>query len=617
MCKTDQSAAERAELLARIEPQLTPSDYQRVVQEITELERTNRELTSELARLMKMAGRTNSEKTKDVLPPEPSPADAPENGPTAPDAPAPNGEPEKNRKGHGRIPSSAYPGAERTEVKHESLAIGSRCPDCPEGSLYALDPVEALRIFGQPPLLARLWLLEHLRCCSCMSVFTARPPLEAQGPKFDDTAVAMMVLLRYGNGLPLHRLDHLQRHLENPVPASTQWQVVHESTPAFEPVFRELVRLAARAPLLHNDDTYARILEFMGKRRAKLLAQGLLDHPDRTGLFTTGVVAKTDDGKPIVLFFSGRKHAGENLAELLERREAHLPPPILMSDALDRNLPKGHAVVEANCNCHGRRNLVDQVANFPAECRFLLEEFKAVFEVEATCVARKLSPDERLRVHQADSAPHMEAIFAKARALLDEREVEPNSDMGKALNYLLNHWDALTRFMHVPGAPIDNNACERALKMAIRHRNNSLFYKTERGAEVGDLFMSIIDTCVLNDENPFEYLVAILRHSNDVARAPGDWLPWTFRVTLARLSNTAADDADVVTPAARPAPPSLPDAPPRPAASTSNPSSAESPDRILDFLESALRLLDQEAAPLGPPRQRPKPRRRPALATRH
>jgi transposase len=607
MCKADHGAANRAELLARIEPQLTPCDYQLVVQEIAELERANRELTSQLARLMKMAGRTNSEKTKDVLPPTPAPADTPENDEMQ--EPTPNEEREK-RKGHGRIPSSSYPGAQRIEVNHESLAVGSCCPECGKGSLYALDPVEALRIFGQPPLLARLWLLEHLRCCSCTTVFTARPPLEAQGPKFDDTAIAMMALLRYGNGLPLNRLAQLQSHLENPVPASTQWQVVHESKPIFEPVYSELVRLAAQAPLLHNDDTYARILALMGKRRAELVAQGLLDDPDRTGLFTTGVVAKTHDGKPIALFLSGRKHAGENLADLLGRRAVQLPPPVLMCDGLDRNQPKGHAVITSNCNCHGRRNLVDQVANFPAECQFFLREFKAVFKVEARCVAQKLTPDERLRTHQTDSAPHMEAIHSKAKALLDEHEVEPNSDMGKALNYLLDHWDALTRFLQVSGAPIDNNICERALKMAIRHRNNSLFFKTKRGAEVGDLFMSLIDTCVLNGENPFEFLVAILRHSDDVARAPGDWLPWTFRATLARLQSAVAGVSDA-------APPSLDLAPASATASTSTSGSNGSPDRILHFLESALRLLDQEGAPLGPPRSRPKPRRRRSPEERH
>jgi hypothetical protein len=486
-----------------------------------------------------MVGGLSSEKTEQILPPSsaetgqtPGPEDRPPSG----------GDPASNHakaKGHGRIPSSAYPDAQRIRVPHESLRIGMLCPECERGHLYGLDDIELLRIVGQAPLVAKCWCCDHFRCSACNGVFSAQAPPEAQGPKFTETAVAIMALLRYGNGQPLNRLDHLQDYLKTPVPASTQWEVVCASATLFEPVYNELLRLAAQSPLLHNDDTYVRILELMGKRRAAKLANGELDDPERTGLFTTGVVAKTEDGKSIVLFFSGRKHAGENLADLLKRRAAELPPPIQMSDALDRNLPKGHATLESNCLCHGRRNLVDQISNFPEECRFLLEALGEVFGVDERCQADKLSPEERLRVHQAESGPVMERIKAKSNALLAEKKVEPNSDMGKALLYLLKHWAPLTLFLRVPGAPLENNICERALKMAIRHRTNSLFYKSERGAKVGDLYMTLIETTVLDGENPFEYLTVLQRFEKEVALRPGDWLPWTFRATLARIEETA------------------------------------------------------------------------------
>ena len=95
-------------------------------------------------------------------------------------------------------------------------------------------------------------------------------------------------------------------------------------------------------------------------------------------------------------------------------------------------------------------------------------------------------------------------------------------------------------FLRVPGAPLDNNTCERALKMAIRHRNNSLFFRSQRGARVGDIYMALIYTAELHGENPFEYLVALLTHPADVAADPAAWLPWTFRATLARASPAAA-----------------------------------------------------------------------------
>lgn len=523
-----------------------PSDdlalIERIVATLLQLTALIRQQGTTIARLRRLVGGVSSEKTEKVLPPPPDPKQGGEDS-----SPPSAGEPKKPpAKGHGRIPASAYPGAQHIAVKHASLAVGVGCPHCLGSTLYGLEPVGVLRIFGQAPLVPKIWDLEHLRCCGCGSVFTAQAPPEAQGEKFDYTAVAMMVLLRYGNGQPLHRLDHLQDYLEIPVPASTQWQVVNESTVLFQPVYDELLRRAAQSPLLHNDDTYLRILELMGKRRAASLAKGELDDPERTGLFTTGVVAKTEDGKPIVLFFSGRKHAGENLANLLRQRAAELPSPTLMSDALDRNRPKGHAVDWANCLCHGRRNLVDQIANFPAECRFLLEALREVFQVDARCEAEKLPPQERLCVHQRESGPVMERIKAKSSELLDQKAVEPNSDMGKALQYLLTHWEALTLFLFVPGAPLHNNVCERILKMAIRHRNNSLFYRSQRGAVVGDLFMTLIETTVENDENPFEYLTALQRHSKEVAERPSDWLPWTFRSTLARLDGSVPDGQDPV-----------------------------------------------------------------------
>lgn len=446
----------------------------------------------------------------------------------------------RTRKGHGRIGAAAYPHARCTHVEHDRAHVGDTCPQCSHGRLYQLrEPERIVRITGQPPLVAHTWELDRLRCSGCGGVFTAPAPAEAQGPKYDERAAAIMALLRYRVGTPLHRLDRLQRNLETPVPASTQWEVVRDRVDAVVPVHDELGRRAASGSLLHNDDTSVRILEFMGKRRAELVAHGELPDPDRTGLFTTSFVSITADG-PIALFFSGRKHGGENFTSLLDAREPGLPPPIHMCDGLDRNRPHGHAVIEDNCLSHGRRHVVDEADNFPAECRHVLEALGKVFKIDEQCREQALSDDERLAVHQRDSAPVMAELQQWMRAELDDKRVEPNSGLGDAFEYLLKRWDKLTLFLRVPGAPLDNNICERALKMAIRHRNNSLFYRSQRGARVGDIYMALIYTAELHGENPFEYLVALFVHSADVAADPAAWLPWTFRATLARASPVAA-----------------------------------------------------------------------------
>ena len=187
--------------------------------------------------------------------------------------------------------------------------------------------------------------------------------------------------------------------------------------------------------------------------------------PERTGMFTTGIVA-TGDGHKIALFISGRRHAGENLEDVLRRRAAELPPPIQMCDALSRNLPDKLKTIVANCLAHGRRQFVDRVDLFPEECRHVLEALAVVYHNDAIARRRKLSPQERLLFHQAESGPTMEELHVWLVRQFDERRVEPNSGLGKAISYLRRHWEKLTLFLRVPGAPLDNNVCERALKKA-------------------------------------------------------------------------------------------------------------------------------------------------------
>jgi hypothetical protein len=237
---------------------------------------------------------------------------------------------------------------------------------------------------------------------------------------------------------------------------------------------------------------------------------------------------------PLALFYTGRKYAAENLSDLLKVREPQREPPVLMSDGLQsRNVPKGHAVVEANCTAHARRGIVDQSENFPAECRYVLTMLRKVFVVDAECQGKGLTPEERLLVHQEHSGPVMEELHKWLGEQFDEKRVEPNSGIGKAYTYLLKRWQKLTAFLRIPGAPLDNNICERALKRAIIHRRNSLFYRSQRGASIGDMFMSLIHTAELRGENAFDYLTQVQRHARAAADNPADWMPWTYRATLA------------------------------------------------------------------------------------
>jgi len=320
-------------------------------------------------------------------------------------------------------------------------------------------------------------------------------------------------------------LEHLEKNLGIPLPAATQWEIVEEAAEAMRPAWEELIRQAAQGEVLHNDDTSMRVLH---------LAREQAD--ERTGVFTSGIVSMAP-GRKIALFFSGAKHAGENLAEVLKHRATRLATPIRMSDALARNaprLPDEAELLVANCLAHGRRQFVEVLANFPEECRHVLESLGAVYRNDAIAREQKMSRAERLRFHQQHSRPIMDKLHGWMEAQLDDHKTEPNSGLGKAIQYMLRHWKALTLFKHVVGAPPDNNVCERALKRAILHRKNSLFCKTLNGAQVGDLYMSLIHSCELNGANPFDYLTELQRHAEDLARNPAEWMPWNYRSRIAK-----------------------------------------------------------------------------------
>jgi hypothetical protein len=128
----------------------------------------------------------------------------------------------------------------------------------------------------------------------------------------------------------------------------------------------------------------------------------------------------------------------------------------------------------------------------------------------------------------------MERLHDWLKAQFAERKTEPNSGLGKAITYLLRHWKGLTLFLREARAPLDNNLVERALKRAVLHRKNALFYRTLNGAQVGDLFMSLMHTCQLCGANSFDYLTELQRHARELATDPAAWMPWNYRETLER-----------------------------------------------------------------------------------
>ena len=444
----------------------------------------------------------------------------------------------KKTKGHGRNGADAYTSAEIVKVSHETLKPGDPCSDCIKGTVYECKiPGRIIRVTGQAPLTAKVYELQKLRCNLCGKVFTATLPKEAGSAKYNAESISIMALLKYGTGVPFNRLEQLQGNLGIPLAASTQWDSLSEHEYVFVPIYDALIVAAAQGKIVHNDDTPMRVIEAATLEKIKIDGK---DATDRKGIFTSGIVS-IGDGYRIAMFFTGHKHAGENLADVLKHRASELSIPIQMCDALSRNVPKVFETLMANCLAHGRRKFVDVYKNFPSQCQHVLESLARVYKHDAIVRQYALSDDDRLYLHQVESGPVMTDLKDWMTAQLDAKKVEPNSGLGQAITYMLKHWEKLTLFLRQAGAPLDNNICERALKKAILHRKNSYYYKTGNGARVGDLFMSLIHTCELNKINAFNYLTEIQKHAEAVALSPADWLPWNYQE---RLDQSQAADND-------------------------------------------------------------------------
>jgi transposase len=517
--RLDVSTAELDALVDRARPALDEAGYQKLKAAVRTLGVVtamieNQETTLQSLRNLLCSAQT--EKTSAVLK---RAGIRTEKTPAAPKPKAP---------GHGRHAAKAYRGAPKVQVPHASLKSGARCPECQRGKLYPQrDPGVLVRLIGRAPIEATVYELEKLRCNLCGEVFTAKAPDGIGDEKYDVTVGSMIAILRYGSGFPMHRLEKLEDSLGIPLPASVQWEIVGAMAIQIRPVYDELIRHAAQGDVLHNDDTSMPVLSL--RRDIDEDEESL-----RTGIFTSGIVS-TRQSLKIALFFTGRQHAGENLRDVLGERAAALKPPIQMCDALSRNLPKMPETLEvivSHCLAHARRRFVEVTPNFPDACQHVLEALSEIYNHDAQARKNNLSPEERLLFHHQRSGPVIDQLHQWLRAQLDEKKVEPNSGLGGAITYLLNHWHRLTLFLRQAGAPLDNNICERSLKKAILHRKNSLFYKTEQGAEVGDLFMSLIHTAELCGANPFDYLTQLQRHTNELKESPAQWMPWNYRDTL-------------------------------------------------------------------------------------
>ena len=391
----------------------------------------------------------------------------------------------KKKRGHGKRGKNDFPGAKRELHRLEELKTGDNCPECPLGRLYPVNPGSYVHFEGRAPLDVVIHETEKLRCNACGSYFEAdlEEGLKEKYGKSADVAIAVQ---KYALGLPFYRMSKWQGYLGVPLSASVQWERCESLMNSVYPVYLELLKLASDVWMLHGDDTGGRILDVERGRKKKV--------------WTTGIVGHTKRGIAN-LFFTGEKYCGQNVDDLLRDRKDE-SVAIIVSDALSWNVPKEAKFLWGNCNTHARRNFWDYRKEYPDFVRDVLHRFGKVYKNEGICVERGYSADERLRYHQKHSSRVIEGLRKWCLLQIHLKKIEPNEELGKAIKYFLRHYEKLTLFLRVPGVPLDNNVVERLLKTAILNRKNSYFYKTQFGALVGDVMMSLIETCKRAGKKP-------------------------------------------------------------------------------------------------------------------
>lgn len=424
----------------------------------------------------------------------------------------------------------AYPDAERITVANTEYKPGDPCPKCPGGKLYLMATLgKIIKFLGASFLYVKIYLQEKMRCNKCGWIASAQLPPEALGSKANSAAQAMIALLKYAAGIPFFRMATIQKYLKMPASASSLWLMIGDLIEIVMVIWPRLRYHAAQGELLHNDDTTNKILESMKPSKDP-------NKKTKKTVYTSGILSVLKDGIKIVLFFTGDNHAGKNLENLLIEREINLGKPIHMSDASSMNDVKTDTN-KGSCLTHIRRYFVECYSKYKADSTHFIAAISAVYAIDAE--TKKLSKEDRLLVHQEKSGPIMAELHKWMTERLAQNLVEPNSALGEAMTHALKHWEAATLFLRVAGAPLSNDELEQKFKMVKLSVKNSMFYRTLWGALVGDVFMSIIHTTVIANENPYEYLVTILDNKAEVLKNPDHWMPWNFRMQIVKYSVVA------------------------------------------------------------------------------
>jgi len=344
-------------------------------------------------------------------------------------------------------------------------------------------------------------VLQHVRytygcpVSECPPVTAALPaqPL----PKSNASAdfLAMLLTVKYADGLPLTRFNKVLARHGAPVPVQTlaRW-VIGSAEKVLQPLFNVMRDTLFDGRFIHMDETVVQVLK--GKDKA----------PISNSYMWVGVGGPPD--KPVVIYDYDPSRGGAVPTRLLQGYQGYL-----MTDGYEgyNALARTEGIEHLVCWAHVRRKFVEAMRMQPKGKKGLADEAVALigrlYGVERK--HKEASVEARHVARQSVSLP----ILAELRGWLDKTlpAVVPGSALGKALSYMHNYWGKLTRYTEAGDLPIDNNRCENAIRPFVVGRKGWLFSDTPAGANASAIIYSMVETAKANGLDPYAWLRRVMR----------------------------------------------------------------------------------------------------------
>jgi transposase len=340
------------------------------------------------------------------------------------------------------------------KIEHKVREDQKTCPKCGGHDFSRLGGGDTTELYDLVPghVERQLHVQEKLRCHCGETIITADPPAKVYDKaRFGPTFIAQVVVSKCADSLPLYRQAKAYRRAGVQVDDSTLGQLFHRAAEATKPLSDRLLQLVSEKEIVQADETTQRV-QAKGKTRTAWL---------------WSFIARDEAEKELISYVFSRSRSGETPLRVLGDTLGKL-----VADAYSGynkvTLPGGRE--RAGCLAHLRRKFFDAQSTAPELAKIAMDYILDVYRIERAALdADLLGTPEHLAMRQTQSSVVMEAF--KAWLDLEEAQQLPKSPIGEAIGYALSQWDALTLFLTDPHLPIDNNASERALRVAALGRN--------------------------------------------------------------------------------------------------------------------------------------------------